>query len=201
MSTDVRPGAAATTTGHAAFAPIAVGAVAGLAWAAGFRGFMAEIAGPESTVEWTGTFVGILLPGAVTGALLGWAEHLRQTGGRRGWRWLALAPLAFVAATPGVLVSVFTEGGIGGGAIAVPLFAMAGGYALSGRGRAWIRAVAGLVALAPIVGWTAAAATVGDGLTTPRGAWVTVLFASFVAVLALACAIPHRAVAGRTPPG
>ncbi len=39
MSTDVGPGvAAATTTGHAAFAPIAVGAVAGLAWAAGFRG-------------------------------------------------------------------------------------------------------------------------------------------------------------------
>jgi hypothetical protein len=204
MSTDVGPGAAAaTTTGHAAFAPIAVGAVAGLAWAAGFRGFMVEIAGPESTVEWIGTFVGILLPGFVTGALLGWAEHLRQTGGRRGWRWLALAPLAFVAATPGVLVSVFTEGGIGGGAIAVPLFAMAGGYAVSGRGHAWARAVAGAVALVPIVGWTAAAAVVGGdrlALTTARGAWVALLFSSFVAALALGCAIPHRTVVRRVEP-
>lgn len=108
----------------------------------------------------------------VTGALLGWAEHLRRTGGRRGWRWLVLAPLAFVAATPGVLVSVFTEGGIGGGAIAVPLFAMAGGYALSGRGRAWTMAVAGLIAPVPIVGWTVAAATIGAGLglASPRRA-------------------------------
>jgi hypothetical protein len=200
MSTDIGPGTATTTTRRAAFPPIAVGAVAGLAWAAGFRGFMVEIAGPESTVGWSGTFVGILLPGVVTGALLGWAEHLRQTGGRRGWRWLALAPLTFVAATPGVLVSVFTEGGIGGGAIAVPLFAMAGGYAVSGRGRAWTRVAAGFVGLVPIVGWTAAAALVdgGSGLATPRGAWVTVLFTSSVAVLALACAIPHRPVIRRT---
>jgi hypothetical protein len=191
-----------TDARRAAAAPIAVGAVAGLAWAAGFRGFMAEIAGPGSTVEWAGTFGGILLPGLVTGALLGWAEHVRRTGGRRGWRWLALAPLTFIAATPGVLVSVFTDGGIGGGAIAVPLFAMAGGYAVSGRGRARTRVVTGLFALVPIVGWPVAAAVMGgDALATPRGAWVTVLFVSFVAVLALGCAIPHRPVVRRTLPG
>jgi hypothetical protein len=179
--------------------PIAVGAVAGLAWACGLRGFMAEVAGPGSTVEWAGTFGGILLPGVVTGALLGWAEHLRRTGGRRGWRWLALAPLTFVVATPSVVVSVVTDGGIGGGAIAVPLFAMAGGYAVSGRGRARTRVPAGLFALVPIVGWPVAAATIGgDALATPRGAWVTLLFVSFVAVLALACAIPHRPVVRRT---
>jgi hypothetical protein len=33
---------------------------------------MAEIAGAESTVEWVGTFEGILLLGTVTGGLLGW---------------------------------------------------------------------------------------------------------------------------------
>jgi len=193
MTTDIGP----TSTRPAAYAPIAIGAVAGLAWAGGFRGFMAEIAGPASTVDWTGTFVGILLPGVVTGALLGWAEHLRRTGGRRGWRWLALAPLAFVAATPGVLVSVFTDGGLGGGAIAVPLFAMAGGYAVSGRGRGWTRALAGIVAISPMVGWAVAAGAIGGeslAITTPRGAWVALLFASAVAVLALGCAIPHRPV-------
>ena len=94
---------------EAAMRLIVIGAICGLAWAAGFRGFMAEVAGPASSVEWGGTFWGILLPGLVTGALLGWAEHLRRTGGRRGWRWLALAPLSFVVATPGVLVSVFVD--------------------------------------------------------------------------------------------
>jgi hypothetical protein len=188
------------TDRRAAFPPVAAGAVGGLAWAAGFRGFMVEIAGPSSAVEWTGTFVGILLPGVVTGALRGWAEHLRRTGGRRGWRWLALAPLVFVAATPSVLVSIFADGGIGGGALAVPLFAMVGGYALSGRGRTWTRAAAGFVALAPIVGWAAAAGAIdGDrfALDSPRGAWVALLFSSFVVVLALGCAVPHRAVIRR----
>lgn len=184
-----------TRTGVAV--PVAVGAVGGLAWAAAFRGFMAEVAGPDaSVVQWWGTFEGILLPGLVTGALLGWAEHLRRTGGRPGWRWLALAPLTFVLATPGVLVSVVTEGGIGGGAVGVPLFGMAGGYALSGRGPWRGRAAAGLPVVAAVVGWAAGATAISPALavTGPRGAWVAVLFAASLAVLALACAIPHRPV-------
>jgi hypothetical protein len=32
-------------------------------------------------------------------------------------------------------------------------------------------------------------------VTTPRGAWVALFFWSFLAVLALGCAIPHRPVA------
>ncbi len=175
---------------------ILIGGICGLAWAAGFRGFMAEVAGPTSSVDWAGTFGGILLPGLVTGALLGWAEHLRRTGGRRGWRWLALAPLSFVVATPGVLVSVFIDG-LGGGAIAIPLFGIAGGYALSGRGPVWARLAAGAIAVLPIPAWALAATFIaGSDLTmsTPRGAWVAVYFGSFLAVLALACSIPHRAV-------
>jgi hypothetical protein len=175
---------------------VLIGAICGLAWAAGFRGFMAEIAGPAATVEWYGTFGGILLPGLVTGALLGWAEHLRRTGGRRGWRWLALAPLSFVVATPGVLVSVFVDG-LGGGAIAIPLFGMAGGYALSGRGRLWARLAAGAIAFLAIPAWALAATFIGGGefaIGTPRGAWIAVYFGAFVAVLALACSIPHRRV-------
>lgn len=185
---------APTTTRRGAAGLIAIGAVAGLAWGAGLRAFMVEVAGPaSSTFDWYGTFEGILLPGLVTGALLGWAEHLRRTGGRRGWRWLALAPLAFVAATPGVLVSVITDGGIGGGAIALPLFAMAGGYAVSGRGPVWARLAAGVVGLVPVVAVPVVAVLVG-GFIGPRGAWAVVLFSSFCAVLSLACAIPHRPV-------
>lgn len=173
-----------------------IGAVCGLAWAAGLRAVMAEIAGPASTFDWMGTFEGILLPGVITGALLGWAEHLRRTGGRSGWRWLALAPLAFIAATPAVLISVFADGGLGGGAIAVPLFGMAGGYALSGRGRPWARVVAGAIALSPVPVWLILAPLIGSGLAVgnPRGAWVAALFLSSLAVLSAACAIPHRPV-------
>lgn len=171
------------------------GAVCGLAWAAALRGYMAAVAGPESAVDWIGTFEGILLPGAVTGGLLGWAEHLRRTGRRRGW--LAAAPLVFVLATPSVLVSVFTDGGIGGGAVAIPLFGIAGGYALSGRGPRWARSTAGAFALLPAPAWLIGASYIGNGLAvdTPRGAWIAVLFLSLLAVLALGCTIPHRAPA------
>ena len=58
---------------------------------------MAEVAGDDSGVEWGLTFGYILLPGAVIGALLGWAEFLRRTGGRPGRHRLAYAPLLFAA--------------------------------------------------------------------------------------------------------
>lgn len=177
------------------------GAVCGLAWAAALRVFMAEVAGPGSRVDWIGTFEGILLPGAVAGGLLGWAEHLRRKGVRKGW--LVAAPLAFVLATPSVLVSVFTDGGIGGGAVAIPLFGIAGGYALSGRGPRWARWAAGAAALLPLPAWLIGASLVGDrlALDTPRGAWTAVLFLSLLAVLALGCAIPLRDRAERSWPG
>ena len=181
---------------------IAIGGTCGLAWAAGLRGFMAELAGYESQVSWYGTFAQILLPGIVTGMLLGWAEHIRRTGRRRRWRWLSLAPIAFpifVFVSPEVITDALNgqfpfAGGIGGGAIAVPLFGIAGGYALSGRGRRWARMLAVLVALAPIPAWTLAASRINSDLmlTTPRGAWVALLFWSAIATLALGCAIPHR---------
>jgi hypothetical protein len=163
--------------------PVLIGGVCGLAWATGLRGWMAEIAGLASSVSWL-TFGLILLPGVVTGALLGWAEHLRRTGGRPGWRWLALSPLAFAAVS------------FSGGGLAVPLIGMAGGYALSGRGPVWARTASGVVGLIPIPLWAMLATTVGPSLAldTPRGAWVALYFYSFLGVLALACAIPHRPV-------
>ena len=177
----------------------AVGTICGIAGAAGFRAYMVELAGPASTFGWWGTFGSILLPGAITGGLLGWAEALRRTGGRRGWRWLALAPLAFAIAPmlmPGAIAAFLTQG-LGGGAIAVALMALGGGYAISRRGPLWSRLVSGLVSAALL----AALALAGPGiagpglaLTEPRGAWVAVLATSFVVVLALASSIPHRPI-------
>lgn len=197
-----------TSTRASALPLIAIGGVCGLAWAAGLRGFMAELAGFDSVVDWYGTFVQVLLPGVLIGVLVGWAEHVRRSGGRRGWRWLAAAPLLFpiaVFVSPEVINAVFAgqplfSGGIGGGAIAVPLFGMAGGYALSGRGPLWSRLTLGVVALTPIPGWAIASALFGPefALTTPRGAWVALLFYSFVATLALACTIPHLPVRTRS---
>jgi hypothetical protein len=176
---------------------LAVGGICGLAWAAGLRGFMAEIAGSASNVEWAGTFGWILLPGVLVGVLLGWAEQLRRTGGRRGWRWLALAPLLLASvlfSAPGDMGAMLQDG-IGGGALAVPLFGMAAGYALSGRGPTWGRLVCGVIALAPIPIWVLVAPWVGGpalAVTTPRGAWVALYYYSFLAVLGLGCSIPHR---------
>jgi|GEM_PF-1749690 len=180
-----------------------VGGLCGLAWAAGLRGFMAQIAGTASGVDWAGTFAWILLPGIGVGALLGWAEHLRASGGRRGWRWLALSPLLFsaiVLSRPLDLLSIFQDG-VGGGAIGVPLYGMLGGYALSGRGPRWARTLSGAAALTAIPIWALTVTSfAGPGLAldTPRGAWVAVYHWSFLAVLMLACAIPHRAA---TPTG
>lgn len=176
---------------------VVIGAVCGLAWAAGLRGLMAEIAGFESTVGWGGTFAGVLLPGVIAGALLGWAEYLRRTGGRRGWRWLVLSPLVFgaVVLTPSGLTALL-EDGLGGGAIMVPLVGMLGGYALSGRGPVWARITSGAVVLASFVAWAMVAPTISASLALdiPRGAWVALFFYSYIAVLALVCAIPHRPV-------
>jgi hypothetical protein len=178
---------------------VLVGGLCGLAWAAGLRGFMAQVAGSESEVDWAGTFGWILVPGIGVGVLLGLAEHLRSSGGRRGWRWLALAPLLFSAilfSRPLDLLSIF-EDGVGGGAIGVSLYGLLGGYALSGRGPRWARIVSGAVALTAIPIWALTVTSfAGPGLAldTARGAWVAVYYWSFLAVLALACAIPHRAV-------
>ena len=180
---------------------IAVGAVGGLAWAAALRAYMAELAASGTGMEWAGTFAQILLPGVVIGASLGLAEYFRRTGGRRGWRWLAVTPLLFTIApqfTPGAFLTLVTTG-IGGGAVSVALIGIGGGYALSGRGPLWARIVTGVLA-AVLTGGGAAAAfflplTVRS--IEPRPLWIALLFASLMVVFALACSIPHRPVVHR----
>ncbi|HEX8870284.1 MAG TPA: hypothetical protein VF821_31765, partial [Lentzea sp.] len=170
--------------------------VCGLAWAAGLRALMSALAGPESHVSWYGTFVQVLLPGAVVGALLGHSV-------RSGKRWLVLAPLVFalaIFASPDAFDGQLFAGGVGGGAVALPLFGIAGGYSLVGRGPLWTRVVAGVVALAPFPAWAWASSLFGPGfaLTSARGAWVAVFFSSLIAVLELACALPYGAWRSQT---
>lgn len=178
---------------------VLVGAVAGLAWAAAFRAFMSELVGGGSRVEWYGTFVVVLGAGLITGALLGLAEYYRRTGGRRHWRWLALAPLSFtiLALTmPDALLALVTEG-LGGGAVAIALIAIAGGFAVSGRGFLWARIACGVLALAVIGGLVASVPAIGGirlALDQPRGVWVATLGASCLVVLCLASSIPFRRV-------
>ena len=177
------------SAGHSrGVALVLLGGLCGLAWAAGMRGFMAQIVQEDSSVSWSGTFGYILLPGVVVGLLLGWAEHLRTTGGRRRWRWLALSPLLFAAVLfsegPLEVLGIF-ENGLGGGAIGVPLYAMAGGYAMSGRDPRWSRLACGSLALTAIPIWALTVQSFAGpdlAVTTPRGLWVALYYYSFLAL-------------------
>lgn len=180
--------------------PVALGGVVGLAWACALRGFMAEVAGAESGVDWVGTFVFILLPGLLVGGLLGWAAHLRATGDPRYRRRLAFSPLLFSAVLfsyPSDPLAILQDG-VGAGALAVPLIAIAGGYAVCGRGRALPRAVAGAVALSSVPIWALTATSVGvrAQIGTPHGLWAAVLYVGLLAALALGASIPLRHAVG-----
>lgn len=159
---------------------------------------MAQIVGEDSTVNWSATVGYVLCPGVVIGLLLGWAEHLRRTGGRRHWRWLAISPVLFMAVLfsegPLGVFGIF-EDGLGGGAIGVPLYAMAGGYAISGRGPRWGRLACGVLALTSIPIWALTVESFAGAdlaVTTPRGLWVAIYYYSFLALFMVAAAIPHR---------
>ncbi|MDF2143839.1 hypothetical protein [Knoellia sp. p5-6-4] len=182
---------------------VAVGALVGLAWACALRGFMAEVAGDESGVDWVGTFAFVLLPGLVAGGLLGWAAHLRRTGDPRYRRRLALSPFLFAAVLFSDLSDplAILEDGVGAGAFAVPLIGLLGGYAVCGRGRVVPRALAGLVTLGAMsVGVFTATAVGGPSfaLDTPHGLWASVLYLGLLAVLCLGVAVPLHAAVGET---
>jgi len=182
----------------ARWAGAAVGALAGFAWAAALRAFMWEVAGDEAGADWVGTFLWVLLPGLVIGALLGWAEHRRWSGPVPARRWLIWSPLLFVVVLlqdPLDLLEGF-EGGIGLAAVAVPAICMLGGYAIGGRGPLWVRALGGLVLLSTIPIWALTATDVGGSsfsLTDPHGAWAAILYWGLLATFSMAAAIPHRA--------
>lgn len=176
---------------------IVVGTLCGLFWGAAFRAWMAELAGSASRFDWYGTVVVILASAALIGALLGLAEYLRRTGGRRNWRWLALAPIVFAVTpltVPGAFEDLVTQG-LGGGAIAVSITAVAGGFAVSGRGPMWARILCGALAALMVVAIVLTAGAIGGArlaIDEPRGAWAAVLGGVAVIVFCLAASIPFR---------
>jgi hypothetical protein len=180
-----------------------LGGLCGLAWSCALRAFMSEVAGDASEVHWVNTFVFVLLPGVLCGAILGW------TAGT-GRRLPALSPLLFAAvllSNPFDLPALFQDG-IGGGAIGVPLFGILGGYALCDGGPVHRRAAAGAAFLAGPLVWALTATDVGGpgfALTTPHGLWAATLFTTLLVALAWGVSQPLRqrhpaaATAGRHP--
>jgi hypothetical protein len=73
---------------------------------------------------------------------------------------------------------------------------MAGGYAISGRGPRWARALCGGLTFTAIPIWALTVESFGGpelAVTTARGLWVAIYYYAFLAVFSLAAAIPHRA--------
>ncbi len=174
-----------------------VGAGCGLAWSCALRGWMTAIAGPESTVTWTGTFGGVLVPATVVGGLLGWAEA-RHRAGRPPSGWLVASPLLLglaPLAVPGVLDSLLATGQ-GSGALGMVGLAMLAGSSVSGRGSRRRRIAAGLLGFAAVPAWWLAPPMTPDlDQTTPYGALVAGTFTALFVSLAAACAVPMRAPA------
>jgi hypothetical protein len=146
---------------------------------------MQQLAGPTSTFSFSfsGTF-GIIIPaGAVTGALLGWAEYQRRLGLQ--YPLLIAAPL---------LIAIFPTLGTGqldGGAIGLAQGAMAGGYSVSGRGPLGARIAAAIAGFAGVPVTFFAPKPYPDlTFTTPHGAWFCTLASSLLVTLALASSIP-----------
>lgn len=179
-------------------AAAAVGGLAGLTWASGFRGYMAALAGPNSEVTWYGTFAGVVAPAAAVGALFGWAEQRRLAGEdlphRRA---IAAAPvvIGLIPLTKPGAIATLRKSGEGSAAGAVALAAIGGGYAIAGRGPTWSRIATGILAAAVAAGTAASVPAVGGRrlrLTKPQGALTAILGAGSVLTFALAASVPFR---------
>lgn len=159
---------------------------------------MAEIAGPDSTFGWYATFGAVLGGAGIVGGLLGWADHIRRTGGGPHWRWLALSPLILgllPLTVPGTLAALAQ--GIGTAGMAVALIAIGLGYAFGGRGRGWLRAVIGAISTGAAIALVAFTPLISEGrisFSDPRGAWAGTLALGSIIVLGLATSIPFRPV-------
>jgi len=129
---------------------VVVGATLGLAWGVALRAWMALLAlefGDRPQFTWHGTFGAILLPAALMGGILGVAAFSAETSDVKRWRWGIFSPMLFVlgpATLPGFISGLVTTG-LGGGAIAVALIGILGGFAFSGFGRRWLRWILGLL--------------------------------------------------------
>jgi hypothetical protein len=178
--------------------------VAGLAWASSLRAVMMELAGPDSTFTFAGTF-GIIIPaGLIVGGLLGLAEYERRAGPQH--HVLIWAPLLLA-----IIPSLGTAS-VDSSPLSLAVLGMVGGYAVSGRGPLGARIAAGVVGLAVVPVTFLASKPVPDlSVTSAHGAWFATLASSLFVTFELACSIPMRrpyaspeadpAAAGQVPAG
>jgi hypothetical protein len=180
---------------------LAVGAFFGLAWGASLRAWMVILAlefGDYPRFTWRGTFLMILLPSALLGALIGAAHHALARNGNRYWRGAILAPLLLVLA-PLLFMEDFIptllDDGLGGGAIAVSLIGLLGGYGLSPQRTGWLRAPALLLAFtltfAPALAMFFPGQSISDSLTE-RQVFAALYFAVLMIFLMAASSLPYR---------
>ncbi len=89
---------------------MACGAVVGLAWASSMRAMMAEVAASDGGSHFSiATFIFLLPPGALLGAVVGWVLATDRVGMRPPPRWLVWCPMimcADPAAAPFMLATI-----------------------------------------------------------------------------------------------
>ena len=176
-----------------------LGAAAGLLWSATMRLYMRNLVGDAARTNVRNTTVGIMLPGAITGALLARSADLRAGAPERNLDLYSASPLVFAACTlplPGIMRKLI-ETGEGSNAIATPLFGMAGGMVLAGRGPLWARIAAGTI----VAGHVPLLAVIGPKYFLPspptgreRVAFAlnNLIYGACMVALAAACSIPLR---------
>jgi len=132
---------------------LGIGAFLGLAWGTSLRAWMTVLAlefGDYPRYTWNGTFLMIVLPSVLMGGLLSGAKYAADTKRSKYWRWAALAPILLVVGpllfVPDFIPTLLEEG-LGGGAIAVVLVGLFGGYGLSSLGNRWLRGLSLLLAI------------------------------------------------------
>jgi len=192
------PSIADRLTGRAALTKwVALGAFGGLTWGAALRTLMVIFAlqfGEQPHFTWNGTFVVILLPSALMGALLGAAAYLTESSGKTRWRWAILSPILLV-----IFPLLFLEGfipalittGLGGGAIFLALIGMLGGYAFSSFGRRWMRWGLVILIVSLIVTGVVASGGATD-LSSARDAFAMLYFVLLLALLITGVSVPSH---------
>lgn len=185
---------------------IVAGTFLGLVWGASLRAWMVTLAlqlGDRPVFTWQGTFVGILLPAALVGALTGRAIAIAETSGRGTAPWLLLSPLLLPLAAAMVLpdfLSVLLTTGMGGGAIGVALIGILGGFALSGFSSRWARGASGMLAILFAAGSVVPVYFGGPSSVFPPDAGTVfgiTFFLSLMMLLVAGISAPFRASAGR----
>jgi hypothetical protein len=188
------------TTPKVLYKTVLVGAFLGVTWAASLRSWMQGLAlhfGDRPEMTWNGTFLLILIPAGVMGALLATGDYYREQYGNMKWQWAGLAPLLMMIvpmiATPNFIPTLM-ETGNGGGAIAVTLFGMLGGHALSGRGPVLSRVLTGLAGggMSIFFGSAIYSSTIVTFIYYPNRAFGILHFLLLMTLLMWAASLPYR---------